>query len=560
MRNAESHKPKLIRMENLRRVVQVLSFVAFVYLFVLTIGRFDYLAKQNVLTSKAPVDTFFRIDPLLGLGTMISTRQIIPVMLIYGLPIVILTILAGRFFCGWICPLGTALDATDTVLFRKRRVSGTSSRKTGRETSSRNTEPDTRSRNIKYYVLAAVVVAAVFSSQYAFLLDPITIITRAFTFAFYPVAQMTWRAFAAVPFIGDRLPSAAAKPFFFPQDVQYFFRLNFLAAIVFIGILAANAITRRFWCRNLCPLGALLGLLSKISIVRRVVQSNCISCKKCIPDCKMGAIKEDPTEYQAPECIYCYSCAPICPTLSTRIAPTIRSEGYNSELDLNRRRLFQAVGIGVLAAALGKTNAAAKSSKAGNVRISSDALIRPPGALPEDQFVDRCLRCSECMKVCPTNGLQPALTEAGLEGLWTPVLVPRVGECTKQCNLCSQVCSSQAIQPFDVKEKEHIYIGTAVIDRSQCIMWNFDPKRSNSRCMVCDECCSYHAVYWESVDGIVRPFVDKHKCVGCGICENNCPIQPTAAIRSFSFGDKRTWTREDQKRYFEQSSGRPAEG
>jgi len=112
-----------IRMQNLRRVVQVLSFLAFLYLFVLTIGKFDLAAKANVLTSKAPIDTFFRIDPLLGLTTMIATRKIITIMLVYGLPIVILTILAGRFFCGWICPLGTALDATDTVFFRNRKPS-----------------------------------------------------------------------------------------------------------------------------------------------------------------------------------------------------------------------------------------------------------------------------------------------------------------------------------------------------------------------------------------------------------------------------------------------------
>jgi len=233
------NKPKLIRMENLRRVVQVLSFVAFLYLFVLTIGKFDYISKQNVLTSKAPIDTFFRIDPLLGLTAMIATRRIITVMLVYGLPIVLLTVLAGRFFCGWICPLGTALDATDTAFFRKRT----------------HGKPDTGSRNIKYYVLAGMLIAAAFGSQLAYLMDPITIITRAFTFALFPIVTM-------IP-TGDGL-----KIPYVPSDVQYFFRFNFFAAAVLIGILAANAVSRRYWCRNLCPLGALLGLLSRFSIVR----------------------------------------------------------------------------------------------------------------------------------------------------------------------------------------------------------------------------------------------------------------------------------------------------
>ena len=214
---------------------------------------------------------------------------------------------------------------------------------------------------------------------------------------------------------------------------------------------------------------------------------------------------------------------------------------------MSRRRLFQGIGIGALAAVLGKTNAAAKTSRAGLIPLSSPALIRPPGALPEEEFTNRCIRCSECMKVCPTGGLQPAITEAGIAGLWSPVLVPRIGECTQNCNLCSQVCSSQAIQPFEISEKPHIYIGRAVIDRSQCIVWN-----SGKQCLVCDEYCSYHAVHWQTVEGVRRPFVDEHKCVGCGICENACPIQPVAAIRPFSFGDKRNMSRADQKAFFEQ--------
>lgn len=522
-------------MENLRRVVQVLAFSAFLYLFLLTIGRYDAAAQRIVLPSAAPIDTFFRIDPLLGLGAMLSTRQVIHVMLVYALPVVVLAILAGRFFCGWICPMGVALDATDTLFFRGRK----------RRPTSR------ASRNIKYYLLAGIVAAALFGAQIAYFLDPITIITRAFTFAIFPLAQLGVGSLSGSDFVRERLPFLMTLPYF-PRDVEYFFRLNFLAAVTFIGILTANAISRRYWCRNLCPLGALLGVLSRFSIVRRVVKSGCNKCTRCIPDCKMGAINDDPTHYQATECIYCYSCTAICPALSTTIAPAPRSEGYHSELDLTRRRTIQAFGAGALIALLGKTNAAAKTSRTGKTRVSSAALIRPPGSLPEDEFADRCLRCSECMKVCPTGGLQPSLTEAGIRGLWSPVLVPNIGECTQNCNLCSEVCSSQAVQPFEISEKSHIFIGTAVIDRSQCIAWN-----SDRQCLVCDEHCSYHALYWEDVDGVRRPFIDEHKCVGCGICENACPIQPLAAIRVFSFGDRRHLTREQQKAFFDQAPKRP---
>ncbi|MDH7601677.1 MAG: 4Fe-4S binding protein [Armatimonadota bacterium] len=527
-------KSDFFSMRTLRRVVQILSLAAFVYLFLLTVGQYDPAAKRIALLSRAPVDTYFRIDPLAGLTVMLSIRRIVPVMLFYALPIVILTVFAGRFLCGWICPLGVCLDIADKIFFRgsrrQRRGGGVG---------------QNRLRSLKYYILIAVLTASLLGGQLVYLLDPITLITRAFTFALFPIAQLGLRWVGGQDLIEQRLASAAGSPLF-PRDVQYFFRLNLVAAAVFIGVIALNSITRRYWCRNLCPLGALLAVFSKASVVRRQVGGKCNNCAKCVSDCKMGAIYNNPRDYQATECIYCYDCTRVCPVLATRIAPALRSEGYKSSLDLRRRHALQAFGIGAAFAVLARTNAAAKTSRTGGVKTSSEFLIRPPGAVPEDEFVNRCIRCSECMKVCPTGGLQPAITEAGIAGLWTPVLVPKLGECTQNCNLCSQVCSSQAIQPFEISEKPYIYIGRAVIDRSQCIAWNSDRK-----CLVCDEHCSYHAVYWKEVDGVKRPFVNEYRCVGCGICENACPIQPHSAIRVYSFGDRRSWTREQQKAFYE---------
>ncbi len=530
-------KSRILRMQNIRRVVQVLAFAAFIYLFLLTVGKYDPGLRRIALPSAAPIDTFFRIDPLLGLTAMIAGRRVIQVMLIYALPIVILTIVAGRFFCGWICPMGTAIDAVDRLFIRRRKDKS--------KDEKASTFP-----SLKYYVFVAILAAAVFSAQAAYLLDPITIITRAFTFVIYPIVQTMVLTVVASDFASERMPFLIGNNYF-PQDVQYFFRLNFFAAMLFIAILAMGSVARRWWCRSLCPLGAMFGILSRFSIVRRVVSTGCVNCGKCVLDCRTGAIMEDPTQYKSAECVYCYSCTGICPKHVTVITPTFSRQGYHPELDLDRRRVIQGLSLGAAFAILGGSNVAAKTSRVGKVKVSSEALIRPPGSLPEDEFVDRCIRCSECMKVCPTNGLQPAFTEAGILGLWTPVLVSRIGECTQNCNLCSQVCPTQAIQPFEIREKSWLFIGRAVIDRSLCIAWN-----SEKQCLVCDEHCSYHALYWKTLDGVKRPFVDEHKCVGCGICENACPIQPLAAIRVFSFGDQRHKSREEQKAFFELSDRR----
>jgi formate hydrogenlyase subunit 6/NADH:ubiquinone oxidoreductase subunit I len=129
------------------------------------------------------------------------------------------------------------------------------------------------------------------------------------------------------------------------------------------------------------------------------------------------------------------------------------------------------------------------------------------------------------MKVCITNTLQPALFEAGLEGLWTPKLRMRLAPCEQQCNLCGQVCPTRAIRPLDLIERIHAKVGTAILKRESCLVWEQD-----RLCLICDEICPYDAITFRWVDGLKRPFVLEHRCNGCGQCETACPIQGDAAI------------------------------
>ena len=180
--------------------------------------------------------------------------------------------------------------------------------------------------------------------------------------------------------------------------------------------------------------------------------------------------------------------------------------------------------------------------------VSDPRLIRPPGALPEEEFLRLCQRCGLCMKACPTNVINPTLGEAGVAGFWTPHLMMVRGYCEYTCTLCSSVCPTGAIKEITAKEKieRPIVIGTVYVDRGRCLPWS-----GNGPCIVCQEVCptSPKAIYLRkqvirgpgsSPMEVSVPYVDLKKCVGCGICENKCPIKGRPAIRVIAAGESRS--------------------
>jgi len=510
---------------NWRRAVQTLALLLYLALF---------FAAVYPLKVPVPPDMFLRLSLLNDFSSMLSSRTVIVQLLPWALGVLVATLLLGRVFCGWICPLGTLIDITDR--FFEKRV-------------RRPLMRERRWRNVKFYLLAFVAVAALFGVQIAFLFDPIAILTRTMTLALFPPLQFGYQLLGArLPAIGDWFGRHFG--WIFPEATVHF-RMGVVALAIFALIIAANSLSPRFWCRNLCPLGALLGLLSKFPILRKRVSDTCNRCRICSSLCRMQAIDNNAIRTNSVECILCMSCVATCPTKAIRYsfhfgdsAPDKwAKEVPERQPQLVRRRLVFAGLAGLAWAALARTNAGAELSIS-QQPVSSPFLLRPPGSLPENEFLSRCVRCSMCMKVCPTGGLQPAIAEAGLEGFWTPVLVPRMGECSPECTACGQICPTQAIQPFSAEEKAWLYIGTAVIDRSLCLVWS-----ARKQCLVCDEVCNYRAIEWEIIDGVAYPIVNDQICVGCGLCEAHCPVQPQAAIRVYSFGDKRSWSREKQKKW-----------
>lgn len=512
---------------NIRRLSQLLFFGLFVHL----VGKTSY-----PLTSKIPVDLFTRVDPLVAGAAMLASRAIIHSTLV-SLVVLAMTLLLGRVFCGWICPMGTTLDISDRLFFRGKR---------------KKDAPNPR--NWKYYILAGLLVTSLFTVQAVYLLDPLCLLTRTIVLVFVGPAQFAVRSLFQVFYgwSGSSIGPVSSAGMWLSgvmgnwpimNGPQYYYREAMLVLAVFAVIVGLNSLTRRFWCRNLCPLGALLGLFAQVPILKRVVSSGCTDCGKCVRGCNMGAIPKAPRLTRSPECIECFDCVADCPPKAIRFGLKPKPEFHpETKFDPARRRVLQGAGVGLAFVAMATVDPGRKRalSDTAPTKLSSQDLLRPPGSVPENEFINRCVRCGACMKACPTNGLQPAIHEAGIEGFWTPVLVPRIGCCTQECNACGQVCPTDAIEPFKIEDKPHIFIGTAGIDRSQCIAW-----ARGKKCLVCDEYCSYKAIEWKDVPGEGRrPQVNEDKCVGCGICESACPIQPVAAIRVSSRGDRREANRQ----------------
>ena len=494
-----------------RQAVQIISFACFIYLI------FAVVEKR---VAPALSDIFFRFDPLSAIGSMLSSRAWIPKL---GLALVTigLTILVGRVWCGWICPLGSLLEWISFKQARKRAAA-----------------ISPRLRFLKYFLLAVSLVAALFGSLTLLALDPLAIFTRTLTTAVLPgifhainsLETLLYKLNFLTPLLDgfEGLVRGNILPVEQPAFAQ-----SLAIALLFFGVIALNLLAHRFWCRYLCPLGALLGWLSKISIFRPVIGSACTECTRCSLVCKPGAVDTTPGGFQImpSECTLCLDCLANCKPADIHFKLRLKATS-RQEFDLSRRQALGALATGAAGVLLLGTD----------LRLQQDnpLRIRPPGVTDEASFLSTCLRCSQCMKICPTTALQPALNESGLSGLWTPLVVPRVGYCDYGCTACGQVCPSGAIPLLSLQQKRQAVIGKASIDKDRCLPW-----ASATPCIVCEEMCptpqkSIQLEEAEIVNAsgqpvtLLRPSVLREVCIGCGICEHHCPLEGQAAIRVYN--------------------------
>jgi MauM/NapG family ferredoxin protein len=485
-------------------ISQLVFLITFLVLFVFT----DYRGQDEISVA---VNSFFRANPLVVVTYLLAVKGF-TMLLFPGVVTILFSAILGRFFCGWICPLGTLIDLTTSRI--------------------RKTKPLTFLKgNFKYYLLFALLFAALFNVNAAGIFDPIAILIRFLTFFLYPLFGYTARQgwVGLYDLLGDNrdvlnVPYGFLKTYLLPFR-ETLYPLAFFSLIFFLFIFFLERYERRNWCRNLCPLGTLLGLIGSFSLTHRTPRKLCGDCGDCRQHCPT-AFDEELLQKQG--CILCMDCEIRCrfQRVRFRLKPALPKA---PPFSTGRRVVLGGLASGFVLSRVFAFKPVHAASRP----------LRPPGVNEEGAFLAKCVRCGECMKVCPRNALYPATLETGLYGLSTPVLIPRLGYCEYNCNLCGQVCPTGAIPKLPVQQKQKAIIGLAVLDKNHCL-----PYAKKLNCIVCEEHCPIpnKAIRFEKVDEVdyngkkvtlQRPYVVDELCNGCGICEYVCPLEEKAAIEVF---------------------------
>ena len=496
---------------------------------------------QSWIALHVPVSILLRLDPLVMTTVCGAMRMGVTITLLGALTLGI-SLLLGRVFCGWVCPLGAVFDFYGWFLRRIR---------------TRFEGPSPPWYLAKYYLLAAILLFAILGGVSPLMgFDPIVLITRTAAVVFMPL----WRQ-------RDHVAWSTGSPLGLSG-----YLIDTATLVLFIGIMAGTTRLSRFWCRTACPLGAYLAVLSRHSVLRRQTDG-CVHCNICSRHCPTGAINFENAEiYNESECIKCFACSQECPidvNFFTFKSPLPAFTETYAPVSLKRRTLLTTTVAAVAAAPV--LNLSAGTPKA------YKKLLRPPMSREEHDFLSSCIRCNECSKACPTGILKPAFLEHGVRALWSPVMVAAEGFCQEGCNACSQACPTDAILKYPIEHKYDYKTGTATFESSRCISY-----ADGKFCSECIRACPTQAIEfergWEPAPAVANPGTSQaetkaddekqvraknlsigssgsdmpaptglsptrpirinfDRCVGCGACEFECTAivsgEPAMILTSF---------------------------
>ncbi|HEX3047168.1 MAG TPA: 4Fe-4S binding protein [Bacillota bacterium] len=388
-------------MRHSRRIIQLIFTAGLIYL----------LLSQRQVNLLHPLYTWISyLDPLAGLAALIHSQW--SLWLLLSAAALAAAVLWGRFFCGWICPVGAVLD-----LFAAGK----------RLIHWRNWQPKAvllkYLRILRWVLLGATVGLILPGHALALFMNPLVLWSR-------EVERIT----------SLTLPWS-------------------LLIIVLLGL----ASFPRLWCRFLCPTGSLLNLIGRLRGELRKPGAGCSGCQLCIKRCPMNNITAE-VNFSS-DCLRCDECRRVCPSRCLDEASTLNLDAPVI-VDRNRRDFLISAAAGLGALALGGVARILPKAIPG-IKSNGPVILRPPGALMEEAFLTACNRCGQCVSVCPTKVLVSTGLEAGLTGIGTPRFAPVSNHCTL-CGACDRICPTGALAPVPEQEMR---MGTAIIIKKKCYGW-----------------------------------------------------------------------------------------
>lgn len=429
--------------------------------------------------------------------------------------LVILTLLFGRIYCSVICPLGVMQDLFSWVAGRRKK------------NRFKYTQPKTILRWVVFAIFTVLLVCG-FSSL-ALLIAPYSAFGRIAQNLLAPIWQAGNNLLAL---IAERVDSYA----FYTTDICVRGIGTFAVAVVTLIVVALIAWRHgRLYCNSICPVGTILGAISRFSIFRPVIDTEkCSGCNRCARNCKSSCIniKEHTIDYS--RCVVCMDCINVCNNGAVKYALRKRvdkvSESNTTEkASASRRNFIMATGL----LATSAVKAQEMKLDGGYATIIDkqapprENRITPVGSLSARNMTTHCTGCQLCVAVCPSQILRPS---ANLSTFMQPFVSYENGHCRPECNKCSSVCPTGAIRPITIEEKSSTQIGHAVWVKKNCVVVTDDVECGN-----CERHCPSGAITMvplnaEDPKSKKIPAINTERCIGCGACEHLCPSRPFSAI------------------------------
>lgn len=487
----------LLWLKKIRIAVSLTFFAATAVLFI----DFTHSLTTEIFSSVTYLEFVPSVLKFLVTGTLASAGFIL---------ILLLTLLYGRVYCSTVCPLGTLQDFISYF-----------SLKWGKRKKYKYSKP---LNILRYSVLCLVIVLFVSGIVLAVnILDPYSIFGRIAAQFFRPLA------------IGcNNLAASLLKQlniyWIYPVEIRGFHFLSLVLPVIFIGVVGWLALTKgRLYCNSLCPVGTLLGFVSRFSLYKiKIDITTCDNCGKCGIVCKASCINVKKKEIDFSRCIGCFNCLASCPTDSLTFDSILkkREPALKPDGSFQRRNFLIGLGAYLLGyAGIAYGQARVKVYTHNTVPVFKKLAVSPPGSVSLTRYNETCTACNLCVSACPAQVLQPSWFEYGVAGMFQPRLDTVAGYCTYDCTICGEVCPTGAILPLALDEKKLTQLGKAKFVKENCVV-----ETQKTECGACSEHCPTKAVHMIPYQGLFLPEVSDQYCIGCGACEFSCPTIPYKAI------------------------------